>query len=283
MSALFEKAKHFLKLIRPSICIISVLSFLIATFIVFPNQMEKGLMAAIPVFLTTAFGNVINDFYDVDIDKINRPNRPLPSGKIKMREAKIFAIVLALTSLLASLFLSFLFFLLNLFNIFVAFIYAKKVKRTVFGNLLDSYLSASCFLAPLFLFETMKGLKILLLLSLTSCLGNYSREILKDIEDVEGDLKLGANTLPIKMGEKSAFFVSFLMYLAALIFGYSLYFLSIFNKLYLIFILASSTLIINFLSCFKKKEFRSCSSTLQKRIKIAMFLMLLGYFLGSLG
>jgi len=283
MSVPGKKIKHFLKLIRPSICIISVFSFLISAFIVFPHQMEKALMASLPVFLTTAFGNVINDFYDVDIDKINRPNRPLPSGKIKINEAKIFAIVLALFSLLFSLFLSFLFFLLDLFNIFIAFIYAKKVKRTIFGNLLDSYLSASCFLAPLFLFETMKGFKILLLISLTSCLGNYSREILKDIEDIEGDLSYGATTLPIKMGERFAFFLSFLMYLLALILGYSLYFFSIFNKLYLVFLFLSSSLILNFLMCFKKKDFKSCSSTLQKRIKIAMFLMLLGYFLGSLG
>ncbi len=280
---IFEKIKYFIVLIRPSVCFISVLSFLIACFLIFPNITHKAFLATIPVFFTTAFGNVINDFYDLSIDKINKPKRPIPSGKIKPAEAKFFAFILAIFSIVFSLLLSLSFFFLNLFNIILAFAYAKKIKRTVFGNLTDSYLAASCFIAPLFLFNTLKGWKILTLVSLTSCLGNFSREILKDIEDIEGDLKNNAVTIPIKKGEFFSFFLSFFFYLLALFFAYCLYFLSIFNILYLIFVIISSYILIDFLKGFKLKKWRSQASSIQKKIKLAMFLMLIGYFLGALG
>ena len=89
---------------------------------------------------------VINDYYDYEIDKINRPKRPLPSGKISKKNALIYAVILFTIANIIALYLNFYMLGLALFNTFIAFVYSWKLKkRLLMGNVLVSWLVASTF------------------------------------------------------------------------------------------------------------------------------------------
>ncbi|MCW9094558.1 MAG: UbiA family prenyltransferase, partial [Ignavibacteriaceae bacterium] len=98
---MIEKLKAILKITRPVNIIITFVSVIVAAVICLPDKLPgmNVLLAAVSAALTAASGNVLNDIIDIDIDKINRPNRPLPSGKINITEAYLLISVLILLSL----------------------------------------------------------------------------------------------------------------------------------------------------------------------------------------
>jgi len=161
------------------------------------------------VFLITGAGNAINDVYDVEIDKVNRPTRPLPSGKIARRGAILTSLTLFLTGIAASLYIAVAVgflgcFALALFNSVLLVEYARRLKRTaLYGNLAVAYLTASTFLygAAMLGQSTSGDVVVLVLLAF---LATLARELIKDVEDIQGDEALGASTLPILMGKRWA-------------------------------------------------------------------------------
>lgn len=153
------------------------------------------LLVAISALVLLSAGNAINDYCDYDIDRINRPKRPLPSGRIRRRDALIFAIVLVAIGI----------WLGSLINrnatgiailVCVALVsYAFWLKRTPFiGNLVVSGLTGLTFIAGGVAIDSVKGT---LIPATFAFLFTTAREIVKDLEDTEGDLKNNLKTLAI--------------------------------------------------------------------------------------
>jgi len=83
-------------LIRPVNCLITLFSVWVGAVVSSDIYFSYKIMAAsISAFMITGFGNVMNDYYDISVDKINKRDRPLISGKVKISEAKILAAILA--------------------------------------------------------------------------------------------------------------------------------------------------------------------------------------------
>ncbi|MBW6470757.1 MAG: geranylgeranylglycerol-phosphate geranylgeranyltransferase [Methanosarcinaceae archaeon] len=160
------------------------------------------------VFLITGAGNSINDYYDVEIDAVNKPSRPIPSGRIGLSQALYFSLVLFVVGTALAFFINVMCGVIALFNSLLLIYYARTLKRTVLlGNISVGYLTGSTFLFGGAVFG-MEGLKALSVLFLLATFATIAREIVKDIEDIEGDKKDGANTLPIKIGIKRSAYVA---------------------------------------------------------------------------
>ncbi|RZN37981.1 MAG: geranylgeranylglycerol-phosphate geranylgeranyltransferase [Methanosarcinales archaeon] len=156
------------------------------------------------VFLITGAGNSINDFFDADIDAINKPTRPIPSGRVSNDAALYFSLVLFGIGIVLSGFLGLICFVVAVINSTLLILYASSLKRTVLtGNVCVGYLTGSTFLFGGALFGISGITRTAGLLGL-SMLATVAREITKDIEDTRGDMAMGANTLPIRIGRKSA-------------------------------------------------------------------------------
>jgi geranylgeranylglycerol-phosphate geranylgeranyltransferase len=206
----------FYVITRPVNAIVSglaaALGFLIATGTLVPAV----LLPVAIVALITAAGNVINDYFDAGIDAINRPKRPIPSGIISPGSARTFAISLFLAGILLCFFTNAACIAIALFNSLLLVGYAAKLKRIpLIGNFAVSYLAASIFLFG-GAFSGMEGLFQNLPLSLITFLAMAARELLKDIEDMEGDLAGGARTLPLRIGIKNTGWVAFAFALLAI-------------------------------------------------------------------
>ncbi|MDD1653205.1 MAG: UbiA family prenyltransferase, partial [Methanomicrobiales archaeon] len=135
-----------------------------------------------------------------DIDRINRPDRPIPSGRVTTRAALALAGLLFITGILACIPAGPLCLAIAAVNSLLLVLYAARLKRVLLaGNLAVAYLSGSLFLFGGAL-AGMEGAVRTLPLVLITFLAMMAREILKGAEDLEGDRAFGAVTLPAVLG-----------------------------------------------------------------------------------
>jgi geranylgeranylglycerol-phosphate geranylgeranyltransferase len=192
----------FIIITRPVNSFVAGLAAIVAYLIDTGTVIPESLLLFFIVALITAAGNVINDFFDAEIDAINRPDRPIPSGSVSRGAARGFAITLFLAGILVSFFTNPLCVGIAIFNVVLLIAYAAKLKSTPFiGNIVVAYLSASIFLFGGAL-NGFDGLVLIIPIAAITFFAMVSRELLKDAEDVEGDRAGGADTLPIRIGIK---------------------------------------------------------------------------------
>lgn len=266
--------KPYIELIRPNICLLSVFGLVVGLLLV-EVPLDFWLLPIFGVFLISASGNIINDFFDLEIDKINKPERPLPSGKISKKEAIIFYLVLGLTGLIISGFVSLNFFILALFNSVLVFFYSKKFKKTLLGNPVDSWLACSVFLAPVLIFGSFTELltSTVTILAIIAFFGNYGREILKDVEDITGDKIEMARTLPIVFGKKKSAVLGKILIFVGSVFLFLPFFLKIFGLVYLILAVICFSICLYILTI---KDIKVA----QKLTKVVMFLVIFSFLVG---
>ncbi|MEI7856209.1 MAG: geranylgeranylglycerol-phosphate geranylgeranyltransferase [Methanomicrobiales archaeon] len=185
---------------RPANAVISGVTAIIAYLIATGTVIPTAVILLVIVTLITAAGNVINDYFDADIDRINRPERPIPSGTVTPVAARFFAFTLFLAGILVALFTPFLCLVFVLVNSVILVLYAARLKSMpVVGNAAVAYLAASIFLFG-GAFAGWDALILMTPLAAITFLATMVREILKDAEDVVGDAAGGADTLPIRIG-----------------------------------------------------------------------------------
>ncbi|MCK4538110.1 MAG: geranylgeranylglycerol-phosphate geranylgeranyltransferase [Candidatus Krumholzibacteria bacterium] len=154
------------------------------------------------VALATAAGNVINDYNDIGIDRINKPGRALPSGRLAPRAALYLYIVLLLLLIVTFPFFSFQISVWIFVWIILLFLYSRFFKRMFLaGNLLVSVVTGSGFvLGALVAGRAASGL----IPAVYTFLFVLGRELVKDCEDLEGDRRFGARTVPVVCGQAAA-------------------------------------------------------------------------------
>lgn len=159
--------------------------------------------AALLTALVTGAGNVLNDYFDLRVDRINKPNRPLPSGRMTPRAALAcyLAIVLVATAGALTLVPRNVAFLVIAWQIALA-LYARWCKRWLLaGNLLVASISCSAFFAGAMVagHSGAAWIPAAIAFSFVMC-----REIVKGAEDLEGDRTGGVRTLAVVIGPARA-------------------------------------------------------------------------------
>lgn len=190
----------YVHVIRPVNAVVAglagIVGFLMATGTLSPGVAWVFLV----VFLVTAGGNAINDYCDVEIDRINRPGRPIPSGAVDRDSVLSYSTVLFLAGLAISFVMNPLCVAIAAFNTLLLVWYAVSLKRTPgAGNIAISYLTASIFVFGAAYAGTGAAVRVLPI-ALVTFFAMLARELWKDAEDVSGDAAGGASTLPVRMG-----------------------------------------------------------------------------------
>ncbi len=271
----------YLELMRYRNCAMAGLAAVIGGFIAYsiaPGSLLWMLPVFLTVFLVTGAGNAINDYFDADIDAINRPDRPIPSGKITRESAYTFSIALFAASVVVSYIIGTFPFFIACFNSLLLYFYASSLKRKVFvGNLSVAYLTGSTFLFGGAAFGK-RGIEITFVLFFLSMLATLAREIVKAIEDVDGDRKEGAETLPIRIGERPSAHAASSFGILAVILSPLPYIMDLFNESYLYAVGIADAFFIYAVVLILKKN----SSASSKFFKIAMLFALLAFIAGSI-
>ncbi|WP_338600583.1 UbiA family prenyltransferase [Sulfolobus tengchongensis] len=243
-------------------------------------EAKQLLLSALVVGLIAAGGYVINDVYDVEIDKINKPYRPIPSGSISINQARTLAIILFAVGVLASIWLNVFAIIVALLTVIGLVYYAKELKRTgLYGNLLVATTTAlSIFYGGLAFFSD-DWLSRIAIPTFYSFFLTLTREIVKGIEDYNGDLANNVRTLATTLGiNKSWKIVKAL--LALLLIVSPIPFFIGFNFIYIV-ILIVAFIPFTILSIVQKNTIEGASKA-RSYLKISAIAGIIAFLLGSL-
>lgn len=208
-----KKTSGFIKIIRTENILPTFLLSMSSGFIMLPNviQLFKSksfIVSIITTLLIMSNSMIINDIFDIKIDKINVPTRPLVTGELTKREAfGISCLFIIISELLSINFLNTT--SQNIVHIanMIIILYTPIFKRILFvKNLVCSGLITFSTIFPaLCIGNTTGNCDLLLILTRMILFGSISVEILYDMKDTVGDLQNGINTIPTKYGKPYAY------------------------------------------------------------------------------
>lgn len=228
-----SKLQAYTQLIRPFNLLIVSLTILAAAILAGAEfaQWWRVLLAALAGALIAGGGYAINDFFDVEIDAINRPKRPLPSGAMTKPEAWWVWRLSSSAGIIISAFLGPAALGIALFWVLSLYFYSKRYKRTVLvGNVIVGIATGLVFV---FGGIVVGHVERSLWPALFAFLVNVAREIVKDVEDREGDARGNARTLPVVYGVRPALVLATLALMALIGATLVAYQLGFYNQRYL--------------------------------------------------
>lgn len=275
-----EKIKTLAEITRP-VNILMIVFGVLVTLLAGLRQMPPLDTFVITLLVATAVagaGNAINDYYDANIDRVNRPHRPLPSGRITQRGLWAYAIVLFCIGIVMSLLLPFVSFAFALVNSILLAIYAYRLKRSgFFGDLVISYLVASVFI---FAATVIGSFKIGFILAVAAFFTNAAREVLKDLEDIKGDRLFGAHTLPLMIGRKKALIVVSSFLFVSILVSPLPYTLGILNFPYMLVALITDAVFAYIVYLLYKNPNKKSITLDQKLVKVGSIIGLVAFLAG---
>ncbi len=268
-------------MIRPLNCFMAGIAVAIGCLVGAGSEITlygaQVVLAFVVCFVVTAGGNAINDFYDAKIDAVNKPHRPIPSGRISPRSAFAFAISLFGIGVVLSYFINPICFLIAAANSLLLIGYAHKLKRTaLWGNTSIGYLTGSTFL---FGGAAVNEIAVTFVLFLLAMLATIGREIVKDIEDVKGDKKEGLITLPISVGAKKSATIASAFVIMAVILSPLPIVLGNFGTSYLVIVTLADVILLLGITAIEKYPAKS-SSFLKGGMMVALLAFIVGAMVG---
>ena len=228
--------KAYLELIRPSNTIMAGFAVFLSGLIAAGRQVPPSdvFLAVLGTICASSGGMVMNDYFDYEIDVINRPQRVLPRGALTRRKALIFAVVLFVLALSFIAFTNFLCIAIGYPAILMISVYSWKLKKTPFiGNVAVAFLTS---LTLVYGGAAAGSIVLVSMLAISAFFANVSREIAKDIEDIKGDESLESKTLPILWGVRKSALLSAGFLVLGIAATFLPYFSGIFGWLYLVLV-----------------------------------------------
>jgi 4-hydroxybenzoate polyprenyltransferase len=308
--------KYFLKLIRAKNLLIILMTMIgVAFYLIKTNSFQKVDFHYLDYFLLifstmiiAAAGNVINDYFDVKADRINKPEKVIISKFMKPRWAILWHWTFNLIAFLIAVYLSvkyetLIFVFVHLLSINLLWFYSVQLKRKlIISNLIIAFLTALVPLLSVWFFKVLNESSIpfspyreeswstyldysfVYFLAICAFIQNFAREINKDIHDIQGDMVAHVESLPMKIGKvKAAYLTIILIQIPLILFIFGFYLFDWFqvNKVTMILLLLSGA--VNFTSALLyiiKKE--STLTWINHLMKWSMFFGLICLFSNSL-
>ena len=212
--------KGFVLLLRPVNCLMMGLAVIVGELIAYGNVFIslQTLLGFITSFTLTGASMVANDYWDRFVDKVNTPNRPIPSGLISEKIALVYAFILIVIGISTAILTNILCLAIAIVALSISLLYSFKGKET---GLTGNFMVSACVALPLvyggFLYKGFSwdfaGLWSLFFFALMAFLANTGREVTKSIVDVEGDRLRSVRSVALNYSEKTAVFGAISFYI----------------------------------------------------------------------
>lgn len=233
-------------------------------------------------FTLTGAAMAINDYYDREIDAINEPDRPIPSGTVSPGEAVIVFLTLSLVGLLTAWITSTSCLAIAVTSWFVMFFYSLRGKRIgIIGNILVSICIAFPFIYGGLAVENLFPVPSLLF-ALMAFFSNTGREVTKGIVDIEGDRENGIRTVAVSRGAAAAAITATVFYLSSTIFSFIPIYLGLVSFWYIPFVALTDLGLIHSSYSLIGNPSRENGKRVKNQLIIWMVSGLLGFLTGSL-
>jgi geranylgeranylglycerol-phosphate geranylgeranyltransferase len=286
-------------MMRPLNCLMASIGVfvggLIITGVDFPLSLGLAMFAA---FLITGGGNVFNDYIDFEADRVNKPKRPIPSGKVSRKSSLLFSMVLFFLGVVIAGFINWVVFLIAAINSLLLIGYSVVLQDKIFlGNITIGYLVGSIFLFGGASIGDLGKIFLPFILTLLAMLSTISREIVKDLEDIKGDRlsflkkitykvrsgiaeRFGIGKRGVKLRYSEKLMITFAMSSMgiAILLSFLPYYYGVLRMSYLVPVVIADVI---FLTCIislgmRKKNYENIS----KRMKFGMFIALVAFIAG---
>jgi geranylgeranylglycerol-phosphate geranylgeranyltransferase len=207
---ILHKSKAMIQLIRPELPLAAGVCVVVGQAIAFGKLPQAFLVAlgfSLGFFLSSS-AMIFNDYFDLEVDRINAPSRPLPSGLLSQTEVIVFGVVTALIGLAIALSIHPIAFVLSLIIWILGFLYNWKLKAAGFwGNLIVSTSVAMTFiLGGISVGQAANPMPWIF--GLIAFFFDLAEEIAGDAMDMVGDQKRGSKSIAILYGKAAALRVS---------------------------------------------------------------------------
>ncbi|MBI2970812.1 MAG: geranylgeranylglycerol-phosphate geranylgeranyltransferase [Candidatus Aenigmarchaeota archaeon] len=263
----------YLQLIRPLNCFMAAFAVYTATLVAGLPLLPPAavLLGMLSVFLVCAGGMAVNDYFDIAIDRINRPKRPLAAGTIQPRHALIYASALFASGAALSYIISIVAFSLALFAALLLLAYAWRLKKL----LLVGHLAVSLLVALTFVYggALAGAYEATLYLALLAFLSSIGREIFKSIEDALGDTSIGVESLAIRYGAQRARAFASVPLMLAVVLSFIPFLNGMFGTTYLYFVSIADLMFLGAMAAPLRFSSKLC--------KAAMAVALLAFLAGA--
>lgn len=202
-----RQIKAFIQLTRvQNLAIITITQYFVAIFLCHDRSEWLHVLLDWHLFLTAtstaliaAAGYMINDYYDVKIDLINKPKKVVIGRILRRRPVLMMHTVLNFTGIALGLLAYWPIGIVNFFCAFLLWVYSNQLKRwPLVGNISIAFLTGCSVLVIGVLYQEQFHL-VLAYAVFAACV-NLVREIVKDMEDLKGDASFGCKTIPILIG-----------------------------------------------------------------------------------
>jgi len=242
----------------------------------------KVIIASTIALMLLSAGNAFNDYCDVESDKINKPKRPIPSGKINKRSALTFSLFLFIIGTGLSLLVNWVSFLIALVVSLILILYAMKLRDfPLLANTTIGFLTALAFIYGGVAVGKISGA---IIPAVFAFLFTSAREIVKDIQDYQGDRATGMLSLAIKWGNKKAAYISLIFFALVIIISPFPYLLDYYSIYYLICVVFGVDIVLIYcMIALIRQPSERVAGRIANIMKFDIFAGLGAIYLGSLG
>ena len=276
------------ELVRPLNCMLAGLAVLIGFFIIgesvvnftwTSNEFVRAALAFAAAVLITGAGNAINDYFDRDIDKVNCPKRPIPSGRVKPSTALNISLAMFALGILLVILINWECVIVAALNTFILISYAARLKRVgIAGNIAIGYLVGSAFI---FGGLVIGELQVASILAAIAVLATVGRELIKDIEDMKGDRANKIVTIPLRYGTRKAAALATAFIAAAIGLAPLPRILNIFGSVYLWVATVSIVVFIAAAAMILRAQDKATAANASLACKVAMGIGLLAFLVAT--
>lgn len=231
-----KKIKGLLKLLRfelpfsAGVCVVTGQLLALGEF----TSIPLTIFGFLSVFLISASILVMNDYFDIETDKINAPHRPIPSNLVSPDATLSFSLILLFAGLLLSYLISVTVFLISIVLAVIGFLYNRYFKKSGLpGNLMVSFSVGMTFIYG----GASVGLpfhKMVLFFGLIAALIDLGEEIAADAMDIKGDQLINSNSIAVMYGRSTAIMISVFIFFFVVMLSFIPFIMNWFPIIYLL-------------------------------------------------
>jgi len=201
--SLKEKYRLSMHLLRPvNLILLAVTQFIAGAFLIKTDHYITLLLLVVSTCFITAAGYIINDYYDIKIDLINKPEKVVVGRYLSRRAAIAAHTLLNVAACIIGFYIYWKLGVLYIIVSFALWLYSRKLKSLPFlGNFIVATLTGLSVYLPAIVFPGNNNLA--LAYALFAFLLSFIREVIKDVEDLKGDEAFHRRTLPIVLGVRT--------------------------------------------------------------------------------
>ena len=272
-----------LSLIRPINSFMIGLAVIVGIAIGSPDMLfsRLSIYGFITGFSISSYSMIINDIYDIEIDKVNQPERPLAKQIISINSALLLSLILLLIGLTSSMIISYSHLIITVIFSFLSWFYnIWGKKQGIIGN----SIVASSMSIPFIFGGVITGNISLLVwsISLIAFLSGMGREIIKTIADVDGDKIKGIKSVSIQFGSRNAMLVACGFIIISILVSFIPVYFNLIQIYYIPLLILTDLILLYSVFILSKNYSKSESLKVKKLILYAMLFGLITFLANSI-